>query len=429
MRNQAMFDEIKRNLKLGINSLRAHKLRAALTALGIVFGVASVICMLAIGEGLSFEAREQIRRLGSDNIILRSAKPPQQLAATTTDAPTVLTYGLTYADVERIQTLIPKVQVIVPSREFRQDLWYLGRRVNGTAVGTVPWYPSITNSRLIAGRFISPLDIRSFANVCVITNSLARNLGALTNLIGKFIRIGSNYYKVIGILDTGSMQAASGKQDETATQNQAFIPLSSARSRFGEVIADPSSAGQTYERVELHGAIVKVDSSDDVLAVSRVIEALLKKRHNKQDFEMIVPLQLLMEKERVKQLYNLVLGLMAAISLLVGGIGIMNIMLANISERTPEIGIRRAIGAKKRDIMAQFLTETVLLSGLGGSLGVLLGVGLRFLVSSLAGMTLIITPWAVALSFGISALVGLGFGFYPALRAAKLNPIDALRHE
>ena len=424
-----IYDDIKRNLKLGVNSLRSHKLRSALTALGIVFGVASVICMLAIGEGLSFEAREQIRRLGSDNIILRSVKPPKEMTSTSAGGNSVLSYGLTYDDVERIRAIIPRVEVEVPSREVRKDIWYVGRRVDGRVVGTVPWYPEMTNSHIVQGRFISPLDVRNCANVCVITTSLARNLGALRNLLGDFIKIGADYYKVVGILDTGGAPRATEKSSVASSQNEVYIPLTAARSRFGEILVDTGSGGESYERVELHGAIVKVASSDDVVSVSRVIEALLKKNHDKQDYEMIVPLELLREKERTKRLYNMVLGLMAAISLLVGGIGIMNIMLANISERTPEIGIRRAIGAKKRDIMAQFLTETVLLSGFGGLLGVLLGFGMRYLIGYLASMTLIVTPWSVILSFGISALVGLGFGFYPALRAANLNPIEALRHE
>jgi putative ABC transport system permease protein len=424
--------DIRRNLRLGINSLRAHKLRAALTALGIVFGVASVICMLAIGEGLSFEAREQIRRLGSDNIILRSVKPPARMEATSSQT-YCLEYGLTYADMEHIRTTIPHIELIVQNREMRRDIWRVGMRVDGCVVGTVPWYPEITNSRLLAGRFLSSSDMRDCANVCVLSDRIVEKLGGFSNPIGDFVKIGGygggEYYQVIGILESGGGRTTSENDKDSGIQNEIYVPLTAARSRFGEILVQVASGTRAFEKVELHRAIVKVDSSENVITIAGAVEAVLKKRHDKQDYEMIVPLQLLQEKERTKRLYNIVLGLMAAISLLVGGIGIMNIMLANISERTPEIGIRRAVGAKKRDIVAQFLTETVLLSGLGGVIGVLLGFGLRYLIGFAAGMTLIITPWSVALAFGISAMVGFGFGFYPAVRAANLDPIQALRHE
>jgi len=419
---------IVRNLKLGLNSLRAHKLRSALTTLGIVFGVASVICMLAIGEGLSYEAREQIKRLGSNNIILRSVKPPRDMQSSES-ARQILQYGLSYLDVERIATTVPHVQVVVPTRELRKDLWFGEQQVEGRVIGTVPWFPSIANRRVVAGRFLNPLDMRQAANVCVLSRSAARNLARLRLPLGEMLKVGTEYFRVVGVVETGIAAARGGPQTATKSQNDVYVPLTALRSRFGDLIMERQAGSWTYERVELHGAIVRVDAEADVLATARVVEALLKRFHDKQDFEMIVPLQLLREKERVKELYNIVLGLMAAISLVVGGIGIMNIMLATVSERTSEIGIRRAIGARKRDIMAQFLTETVLISIFGGMIGVLIGMAVPSLIEQEAGIKTIVTGWSVALAFGISALVGLFFGFYPALRAANMDPITALRHE
>jgi len=419
---------LTRNIRLGLASLWAHKLRSILTTLGIVFGVASVICMLAIGEGLSFEAREQIRRLGSNNIILRSVKPSEDTQSTA-DTSFILQYGLTYADVERIATTVPGVEVIVPTREVRRDVSFYGRRAEGRVIGTIPWFPKITNSRLIAGHFISSSDMHGAASVCVLSTGLLGRIRGVRDPLHDTVKVGTDYYRVIGIVE-GQAAASQGEQGITAdTGREIYIPLTTARLRFGEVLMDQRAGSRSMERVELHGAIVRVASSDDVLLTADVINALLKRFHEKADYEMVVPLQLLREKERVKRIYNMVLGLMAAISLLVGGIGIMNIMLASVSERTPEIGIRRAIGAKKRDIMAQFLTETVLLSGFGGLVGVALGIAMPFLITYFSGMATLVTAWAVMLAFGISALVGIVFGFYPALRAAKMDPIVALRHE
>jgi len=388
--------KLGRNMRLGLSSLWAHKLRSGLTTLGMVFGVASVICMLAIGEGLSYEAREQIKRLGSNNIIIRSVKPPEDTQ---------------------------------PTRQVRRDIWFHGRRVDGFAVGTVPWYPRITGRRVLAGRFITPLDMHLAANICVLTDRLARELGGVYNPLGDVVKLGGDAYRVVGIIESSTSGQPDGTKGAGQSAREVYIPLTAARLRMGELIIQRQTGSISMERVELHGAIVEVDDPDHVLQTAEVVEALLKRFHEKQDYEIVVPLQLLIERERVKRIYNIVLGLLAAISLLVGGIGIMNIMLASVSERTPEIGIRRAIGARRRDVLAQFLTETVLLSGFGGLTGIALGVSMPRLITSLSGMQTIVTPWAIILAFGISALVGLVFGYYPAWRAANMDPIVALRHE
>jgi putative ABC transport system permease protein len=426
-----ILSRVLRNARLGLGSLWLHRLRSALTTLGIVFGVASVICMLAIGEGLSFEAREQIRRLGSNNIILRSVPPPKESTAQASSGPgpQAIQYGLTYADVERIASTVPGIKVIVPTREIRKDVQFRSRSAEGMVVGTVPWYPDITSAHLLAGRFISSMDEHAATNVCVLSSGIAAKLTAIEAPLGNTVKIGSDHYRVVGIIESGAAHAGNGGELVSDTGREVYVPLTASRLRFGELIIDRQAGSFSAERVELHGAIVQVVAGDDVLVTSQVIQRLLNTHHSKSDYQMTVPLQLLREKERVKRIYNMVLGLMAAISLLVGGIGIMNIMLASVSERTAEIGIRRAVGAKKRDIMAQFLTETVLLSGIGGLVGVGLGVGLPLLITYFSGMATIVTAWAILLAFGISAMVGLIFGFYPAWRAANMDPIVALRHE
>ena len=416
-----------RNIRLGLGSLWAHRLRSLLTALGIVFGVASVICMLAIGEGLSYEAREQIKRLGSNNIILRSVKPQEE--PEDGQRSREIQYGLTYVDIERIAETVPGIDVIVPHRDIRQTISFGSRKVDGMVIGTLPYYLRSVSGRIVAGRFIGQLDVENTANVCVLDVDTTRDLVGVYELIGGTVLLGPNAYRVIGVLEGGAVAGREAQETALESVKSVYIPLTSARRRFGDTIVNRSSGSFSAERIELHGAIVRAEYSDDVLAIRDVIKALLDSAHEQADYEMIVPLQLLREKERVKRLYNIVLGLMAAISLVVGGIGIMNIMLATVTERTPEIGTRRAIGARKRDIMAQFLTETVLLSGAGGLSGVVLGLAMSWAVFRFAAVKTIVTPWAVGIAFSISALIGIVFGFYPAARAAGMDPISALRHE
>jgi putative ABC transport system permease protein len=208
-----------------------------------------------------------------------------------------------------------------------------------------------------------------------------------------------------------------------------FIPLETAKERYGEVLMRRRSGSFEAERVQLHEVTVKVDALENVAGVAEAIKAVLERHHKKKDYEIVVPLELLKRAERTKQIFNIVLGSIAAISLLVGGIGIMNIMLASVTERTREIGIRRALGARRRDIITQFLVETVLLSGVGGIIGVLLGMVIPMIISRTAGMKTIITFWSPFLAFTISGLVGIIFGLYPALRAAQMDPVEALRHE
>ncbi len=423
---------LQRTIRLGLRSLWLHRLRSLLTVLGIVFGVCSVIAMLAIGEGASFEAQEQIKNLGSQNIILRSIKPPEEQKVSDKGSQSyVLQYGVTYKDLERIRATIPGVTVVLPARNIRDYVWNISRRVDCDVVGTVPSYPEMRNHRVAAGRFFTETDMDAQASVCVLGAGMVPALFPLESPLGKHVRVGGDYYQVIGIMEPRGPEPAGTEAPGAAkaATHRMFIPLETAKLRYGEVLIRRRSGSLEAERVQLHEITVKVDSLEAVTSVADAIKEVLQRNHKKKDYEVIVPLELLRRAERTKQIFNIVLGSIAAISLLVGGIGIMNIMLASVTERTREIGIRRALGARRRDIIAQFLVETVLLSGAGGIIGVLLGIAIPFVVSHTAGMRTIITAWSPFLAFSISALVGVVFGLYPAFRAANMDPVEALRHE
>ena len=424
---------LRRTIRLGLRSLWLHRLRSLLTVLGIVFGVCSVIAMLAIGEGASFEAQEQIKNLGSQNIILRSVKPPEeQKVSEKANQSYILQYGITYPDVKRIRSTIPGMTIVLPARIMREYVWNISRRVDSEVVGTVPWYPEMRNHRLASGRFFTDADMDAKSSVCVLGAEMVQALFPLESPLGKHVRVGGDYYQVIGVMEP----RAASKTDETGSESttkgiaqRMFIPLETAKLRYGEVLARRRTGSFEAERIQLHEVTVKVHSLEDVTGVAGAIKTVLERNHKKRDYEVVVPLELLKRAERTKQIFNIVLGSIAAISLLVGGIGIMNIMLASVTERTREIGIRRALGARRHDIITQFLVETVLLAGAGGLMGVLLGVAIPFVVSHTAGMRTIITFWSPLLAFTISALVGVVFGLYPAFRAASMDPVEALRHE
>jgi len=433
-----LFFRLKRTIKLGIKSLWMHRLRSTLTTLGIIFGVASVIAMLAIGEGASRHAQQQIAKLGSCNIIVKTVEPPEQQGASTREQ-SMREYGLTYADAERFRNSIPDVQVVVPVRRLAQRAWYRNRKVAVEVVGTVPWYPEMSPVQLQAGRFLSSVDMHYKQSVCVIDEEVARALFALDDPLGRDLKVARDYYHVVGIvspikvssdIDTLEPTMPSVPSTGGANVGNVYIPLTTVKDRFGEISIELSgSSGRKIEKVELHEIIVRVQTIDDVMPTRDILEGLLDRFHQKPDYQVVVPLELLQRAKDIQRTFNIVLGSIAAISLLVGGIGIMNIMLATVSERTREIGIRRALGARKRDIILQFLSETLLLTLAGGVLGIVLGCGIPFWVTYFTGRPTVITGFSLALAFGISAAVGLVFGLYPAYRAANMDPIESLRHE
>ena len=423
-------------LQVSLRSLWLHRLRSMLTMLGIIFGVSSVIAMLAIGEGASQQAQAQIARLGSTNIILKTVKPPQQTASDSSQQ-SITEYGLKYDDAERFRATIPDAQVVVQSKIISDRAYYRNRVLAVDVVGTVAWYPELAPIELNLGRFLSPSDLRHNEAVCVVDRNVADNLFMFDDPVDTDIKIAGNYYRVVGVVSEARVQSSDDhletKADSASTASaggRIYIPITTMKSRFGDTsIQFGGSSGIVGEKVELSEITVKVPTIERVLPTRDVLDGALKRFHKEQDYQIVVPLELLRQAIRTKRIFSIVLGSIAAISLLVGGIGIMNIMLATVSERTREIGIRRALGAKKKDIVLQFLSETLLLTLTGGLLGMALGAIIPIAVTFFGKMPTVITAQSMLLSFGISGAVGLTFGLYPAVKAANMDPIESLRHE
>ena len=420
-----------RVIHLGIKSLMLHKMRSLLTMLGIIFGVCSVIAMLAIGEGASHEAQEAIRALGSRNVIIRSVPPPKGQTTADTVRTYTANYGLKLSDVQLLkETLHPRITDTLAKRRYRMSVRAGRVEVPGTVWGTQPNHLRMSQMELLAGRFLQFSDTQ--ANVCVITDSMAAKLFPISDPLQGEVKLNNRQiFSVVGVVrETAAARAREPGQDNTghALDANVYIPLAAAHARLGVLFTERTSGGRQRERVELHELVVELADVDQVEATVPAIRAALKTSHKKMDYEIIVPLELLRQAEETKRIFNIVLGSIAGISLIVGGIGIMNIMLATVTERTREIGIRRALGAQKGQITMQFLVETVVLAISGGLVGVVLGVALPFAVEHFADMKTIVTLPAVLLAFGISAVVGVVFGVYPARRAANLDPIEALRH-
>jgi putative ABC transport system permease protein len=420
-----MIGDTMRMVRLGLKSLMLHKLRSTLTTAGILFGVASVIAMLAVGEGASAETLKQYRDMGVTNVLVRSKKPEETQQTSSTSMMSILGYGLFYPEADRIQNLLPHATV-VRAREFQRGI-IRGENWSSTMiVGTEVAFLDVTNMKVHEGRWLTEIDLQRQTNVCVLGERLAKQLFPLENPIGHTILVGiEDRFEVVGVL---AYQGRAASPNGTTLDECAFIPLSSSRRRFGDTVRNPST--NRYEMVELHEIKVKLPTMEEVETASAVIDYMLKPAHaSKKDTEITVPLELLQKAEATQKMFNLVLAVIASISLLVGGIGIMNVMLATVTERTREIGIRRALGAKKKHIISQFLVEAGVLSALGGIVGVALGMIVPLLIEHFFKQTTIILVPHVALAFSISAIVGVVFGIYPAWRAANMDPVEALRHE
>lgn len=417
---------LKRNIRLGVKNLLLHKLRSILTMLGLVFGVGSVIAMLAIGEGASEEALERIRKLGSKNIIITSAKPAVESSKLNNDV-RLSVYGLLYNDYLCMDETIPTISKVVPVKSMEKIARFNDRAETLRVVGTSDEWFELVNRKRLAGRVLNAQDVAESMSVAVLTESGVRKLLANENAVGELLRIGGNSYEVIGIVCTEKL--ADGGMQMPDREADVYIPITTSRLHYGDIYTQSNDGSRTSELVELTQIIVEVAEESRVEETSKVIERLLSITHKKQDYDISVPLSLLRQAEATKRTFSIVLGAIAGISLLVGGIGIMNIMLATVTERTREIGIRRAIGAKRHQIVMQFLIETLVLSIVGGIIGVGFGLLIPFLVTKFAGMPTIVTMWNLLLSLGISTATGIIFGLYPAMRAAKLDPIIALRHE
>ena len=422
---------IFRAIKLGMKSLLLHKLRSGLTVLGIIFGVAAVISMLAVGEGSSRKAQRQFAELGATNIIYRSEKPSEETMSAGGGRRMVLNYGLKYDDFDRILATVPTIKKALPIREIRKQIRYLSRALDGRVVGTTQDYADFNRLDIDKGRFLTASDNARYENFAVLASETAKTLFPYEDPLEKSVKLGSDYYTVIGVTKERAQSAGIGGSLSAQDFNKdVYIPLNTCKLRFGERLVDARPGSFSVEETQLSQITLQVGSIDQVRGSAPIIEAAVLPHHPKKDVKMVVPYDLLMQAQATARQFSIILGTIASISLLVGGIGIMNIMLATVTERTREIGIRRALGAKQRDITIQFLIETIVLSGVGGVLGVCIGIGIPEILRYFAkDQEPVVTPGSVVLAFGISVAIGILFGLYPAQRAAKMDPIEALRHE
>ena len=443
-----------RTIQLALKSLLLHKLRSGLTMLGIVFGVFSVIAMLSIGEGASRQAQQQVLQLGATNVIVITVKPPADVAQSGSGRSRVLQYGLTRADFSALNATLPTITQAVPIREVSQEVRRQSRAMNARIVGCTPEYQELNHLQIARGRFLSGRDEERIDNVVVLAAEIAQDLFHADDPLGAAVRIGTEYYSVVGVMQPRSAAAAvGGSLSAQDYSKDLYIPLRTFRARIGDLVIQRQTGAFSAEQVELNQITLKIDDAANVVPTAEAVRETLQRTHGEaKDYAVVVPLELLRQADQIRQIFNVVLGSIAAISLVVGGIGIMNIMLATVTERTREIGIRRALGAKRRDVLNQFLTETIVLSGTGGVIGIILGLltpvafrvlqymAGRFLLDSSAGgqgdvgrmfteMEPTVAFWSLPLAFLISVGIGVLFGVYPARAAARMDPIEALRHE
>ena len=429
-------------LKSAMQSIVTHPLRSLLTALGVFIGVVSVVWLLAIGEGIADQAEGEIMELGANNLIVSSKRPPEEERSSR--GANFYSYGLTENDFFKISKTVPYISASYPTRELNnRTIFTKAAKTRGELLGCLPNYRNLHNLVLTKGRFISEEDNYDAAEVCVLASSLAKTLFPFGDSLGKPINIGGNLYTVIGeVAPRTNLNDSGGLGFKELFEDNVYLPLATHWSKIFEYHYRGYDGSNLISKITL-----TIDDQNKLLTVAQMIRDLLQKDHGMEDYQVTVPLELMEQAERAKMTFVALMGLVAGISLFVGGVGIMNIMLATVTERTREIGIRRAIGAKQRDIILQFLAETIVLTGIGGMAGILAGLlcepaysTILELMESLApilyeslppsmqGMKPVLVPWSLPLVFGVAVVIGVIFGIYPARKASQMDPVEALRH-
>lgn len=418
---QFNFISFKQELQKTLRSILLFRLRALLSTLGVLFGVVAVVAMLSIGEGAKQETLEQIEQLGMSNLIIRQSALTEEQHQQGREKKS---RGLTIEDAACLGQNVPQIRCIAPLKVIEASLTGTAKEITPEILAVTRFYREIKGLNLAEGRFICDRDNQERMQVCVLGSQVSRNL-AREGHVGNFLRIENVQYQIVGVIEPAqsnlSKQNKKGLIANRDLNQIIFIPLGSEK-------ALPL---KSYFKGDLLSEIIlQLHKSEIMGEAAKITKNILYHTHQGQeDYQVIIPQELFNQANRTQQTFNLVLGGIAAVSLLVGGIGIMNIMLATVSERTREIGIRRAVGANKSHILYQFLFETLLLTLGGATVGVVLGMIVSFCISYFAGWKTIVTIWSVLLSLGMAAGVGLCSGLYPALKAAQMNPITALRHD
>ncbi len=426
-------------IRLGLSNLRLHALRSVLTAVGIILGVAAVITMIAIGEGSKQAALAQIERLGARNIIVRSIKPPESAQMQSGNRRGWRArYGITRDDLAVVEQSFPQAAAIVPLKSVGGQVLREALRKQSQTFGTTPELQRVANLKVARGRYLSQQDVDEAAPVGVLGHDMARTLFPFDDPLGATVRVDGKVITVVGVLESVGTSGGAGAALVGRDFNlDMHIPITTARMQFGDLVVRRTQGSGSAEEVQVREVLFESASRDAVLTDAALLRRVFQVRHPKMDdIQFVIPYQLLEDAKKAALRWQLVLAAIAAISLVVGGVGIMNIMLASVTERTREIGIRRALGATRRHIVWQFLVETSVLSAVGGVMGVLLGVGMSVGIGWFANkmfnsaeLATSVPLWSILVSFIAAALTGLIAGIYPARQAARQDPIVALRHD
>ena len=421
MRAQRTWDQIWPDLTRSFETLLLHKLRTLLTMLGMIFGVAAVLAMLSIGAGAQQQMMAFIADLGVQNLIVeaRESTDYQAFQKMRQQSP-----GLTFQDLRAIRAALPTLAAVSARKRFSPNR-VIPKPDGETPVvyGVEPSYQQIAGLRVVVGRFFADEEAATGAPVAVLGEGARTRLFGPADPIGQFIKVNEQWFAVVGV--SAAQAVARGEVAGLPAQdrnNLIYVPATAAMLRLED--------NYSQFRDEIDGAYLRLRSPEDVTAAAAIVRGVLDAAHRgATDYSLIVPAELLAEQQRTKRIFDIVMVALASISLLVGGIGIMNIMLASVMERTPEIGLRRALGARRADIIRQFVIETTLIAVTGGVAGLILGIVMSRAIAGFAGWSTIVTPGSLALAFLVSVAVGLIFGVYPATKAAGLDPVEALRYE